>query len=348
MNYVMFPPYIFEVIDSFKKRNWLIHNYDLEVREEIYNPANYIINVEDEGVTYNLLLDLNIYQFLINSVKKEQPKEIYRDAVALLAFCQFSDIEIDPRYAVYEKMNYDQSNLDEALQELELFKQIDNADNEILARYALGCSDSIELNTLQKINREQTKQKLLKNRLNYWDYFYLTMLSMININIDESITPDKKLETFLNWLISDLIMSLVIAVYAIVFFGKKPIRGMMKFNKSRDPQERRKAVCNMTWDLYMMDQFFKKLKDKTPQEEFLFASDDKAFLELLSLAIKVQKKFNFEPLNPYLTDAGYAVVQDYFYNDGESEERVCKSQRWGAEYCEQLKLDFENKLYGIQ
>ena len=340
MNYIWFPLYALEIINSIKKRNWLIHYYDLEVHEDIYNPTNYIINRQDEGVTYNLLLDRNIFQFLIQSVKKEQPKPEYRDAVALLAFCQISDIEVDPRYAVYEKLNYDDSNLDEALQELKWFKQIDNADNESLAKYALGCSDDFELNTLQKIDQEQTKQKLLKNRLNDWDYFYLTLLSMISINIDSSIAPEKKLEVFLNWLISDLIMSLVIAVYAIVFFGKKPIKRMMKFKESRDPQERRKAVWNMTWDLYMMDRFFRKWKGKTPREEYLFASGDKAFRELLYLAIGAQKNSNFELLKPYCTESGYVVVQDYYNKDVENENRVYKSNIWGPKYKEQLKFDF--------
>ena len=348
MNYIWFPPYVLEIINSIKKRKWLIHNYDLEVHEDIYNPTNYIINRQDEGVTYNLLLDLNIYQFIINSVKKEQPKKIYRDAVALLAFCQFSDIEIDPSYAVYEKMNFNHSNLDEALQELELFKQIDNAENESLAKYALGCSDSIKLNTLQKIDREQKKQKLLKyRRFVNWDSLHLMLLKMISINIDVSIAPDKKLESFLNWLISVLIMSFVIAVYAIVFFGKKPIKKMMKFKESRGPQERRKAVWNMTWDLYMMDQFFKKWKGKTPREEYLFASDDKAFRELLYLAIDARKKSNFAPLKPYCTDSGYAVVQSYYNKDVENEERVYGSKKWTPKYKEQLKFDFESKLFGI-
>ncbi len=347
MNYIFLPHYYVDIIVSLSKRNWLIHSYDLEAPEDIYNPANYIINKEDEGVTYRFFLDLNIYQFLINSVKKEQPKEIYRDAVALVAFSQISDIEVDPRYAVYEKMNFDHSNLDEALQELELFKQIDNTENESLAKYALGYSDNIELNTLQKIDREQTKQKLLKDQLNYWDYFYLTIMSMVSINIDNSIAPDKKLEVFLNWLISDLIMSLVIAVYAMVFFGKRPIKRMMKFNKSRDPQERRKAIWNMTWDLYMTDQFFRKWKEKTPREEYLFASNDKAFHKLLNLAINAQKNSNFAPLKPYCTEAGYAVVQDYHNKDVEKEDRVYKSNKWSPEYKDQLILDFESKLFGM-
>ena len=344
-SYFMLPAYIEEIAVSLVNRGWIVHSFNTEDNEELYNPSNYLHNSEFEGSKYTLGLDLNIYQFLLNSNKKDTPKDNYRDAAALLVFCQISKIEIDPSYAVYEKVNYEESNLDEALPDLELFKNINNSDTEELAKYALGYESSYDIATEHKINHDEKREILTKyRRLTEWDSLYLILLSIVDIKFDKAVPANKKLPKFLEWLISKFRMSLVGTIYAMVLFGKKPLKRMMKYDPKQSIEGRKSALWNMTWDLYIMNQFFRKWVGKEDADEFFFASDDKAFCELLRSAIKVQQVGDFSPLTQYLSKSGYEVAEDFLKLDESSVERVYKTKEWGPEYREKLIKSYEEKL----
>lgn len=346
-SYFLLPTYIEDIAVSLVNRGWIVHSFNTDNNEALYNPSNYLHNSEFEGAKYTLGLDLNIYQFLLNSIKKKAPKDNYRDAAALLVFCQISNIEIDPSYAVYEKVNYEESNLDEALPDLELFKNINNADTEELAKYALGYESSYEIAMEHKINHDEKREILTKyRRLTEWDSLYLILLSIVDIKFNNAIPANKKLPKFLEWLICKFRMSLVGTIYAMVLFGKKPLKRMMKYDPKQSFEERKSALWNMTWDLYIMNQFFRKWVGKDDTDEFIFASDDKAFCELLRSAIKVQQVGDFSPLAPYLSKSGYEVAENYLNLDESSVERVYKTDQWGPEYRKKLIESYEaNMVY---
>jgi hypothetical protein len=90
------PSFMEPVVERLSKRMWLVHNFNIENENDLYNPANYLYNAEFDKTRYILTLDLNVYQFLINIVKKKIPKENFRDAASLLVFCQVTNIDIDP------------------------------------------------------------------------------------------------------------------------------------------------------------------------------------------------------------------------------------------------------------
>ncbi len=237
-----------------------MHNFNTNKKDEICNPSNYLHNAEFMGTKYTLILDLNIYQFLLNSVKKDCPKKNFRDAVALLVFCQITNIDIDPTFAVYEKVNYDHSNLDEALPDLELFNKINNSDMDELAKYALDFTDGFNVNTSVTMDYDHKRENLMRyKRLTDWDSLYLMILSIVDIKHDNSIPADKKLSAFLDWVICDFRKSLVATIYALVLFGKRPIKRMMKYKSSQDRNERRSALWNMTWDLIYYEPVFQKV-----------------------------------------------------------------------------------------
>ncbi|PWW34576.1 hypothetical protein DFO83_111103 [Idiomarina loihiensis] len=344
-SYFLLPAYIEDIAVSLANRGWIVHSFNTDNSEELYNPSNYLHNSEFEGSKYTLGLDLNIYQFLLNSNKKKTPNDNYRDAAALLVFCQISNIEIDPSYAVYEKVNYEESNLDEALPDLELFKNINNSDTEKLAKYALGYESSYEIATDHKINHDEKREMLTKyRRLTEWDSLYLILLSIVDIKFDNNIPANKKLLKFLEWLICKFRMSLVGTIYAIVLFGKKPLKRMMKYDPKTNVEARKSALWNMTWDLYIMNQFFRKWVRKGDTDEFFFASDDKAFCELLRSAIKVQQVGDFSPLTPYLSKSGYEIAENFLNLDESSVERVYKTEQWSPDYRKKLIESYEANL----
>jgi hypothetical protein len=170
------------------------------------------------------------------------------------------------------------------------------------------------------------------------------LLSIIDIKFDKTIPAHKKLPKFLEWLISKFRKSLVGTIYAMVLFGKKPLKRMMKYDPKQSASERKSALWNMTWDLYIMNQFFRKWIGKDDTDEFFFASDDKAFCELLRSAIKVQQIGDFSPLNPYLSKSGNEVAEAFLNLDESSVERVYETDEWCPEYREKLIKSYESTL----
>ena len=155
------------------------------------------------------------------------------------------------------------------------------------------------------------------------------MLSIVDINCDSSIPRKQKLIEFLKWIVSNFRKSLVAIIYAIVLFGNQPIRRMMKFKKSQNAEVKRHSVGNMTWDLYFMKQFFKNWTEKEKNEEYLFASDDRALCKLLRVAIDVQKADNFSPIKDMINHIEYEEVTKLRDSNCDTSKRVYNSPEWG-------------------
>lgn len=344
--YYQVPAYIEPIVERLSKRNWLVHNFNLGEDDDLYNPSNYLHNAEFDSTKYILVLDLNIYQFLLNIVKKPVPKDTFRDAASLLVFCQVANIDIDPTFSVYEKVNYESENLADALPDLELFHRINNGDMDEFAKYALEFSDSVALNNTYSLDYEKASESLMKyRRLKEWDSLYLMMLSIIDINNNPDIPRRKKIKAFSDWMIYDFRRSLVAFIYAVVLFGDRPIKRMMKYKQNQSPESRRKAVSNMTWDLYIINQFFRKWTKKGENEEFLYASDDSAFCVLLREAIQVQIKQSLEPIMHYMNRGEYELSQSLLGENLNIPGRVYGSNEWSPEYRAKLIEKYENKLF---
>ena len=132
-----YPSYLEDIIESLMRRDWLVHNFDNVDTSGVYNFANYLYNKQVDGITYTIYLDLNIYQFILNAFKKSEPKQEFRDAIGLVIFCQIAEIELEPAYAIYEKINYrnDDKILTEVISDLELFHRINNISNSSIVEY---------------------------------------------------------------------------------------------------------------------------------------------------------------------------------------------------------------------
>ncbi len=61
--YYILPSYVEGVVWAILEREWLVHNFNTDKKDEIYNPCNYLHNAEFMDTKYTLILDLNIYQF---------------------------------------------------------------------------------------------------------------------------------------------------------------------------------------------------------------------------------------------------------------------------------------------
>ena len=325
----------------------IAHNFQVLDEKDLYNPSNFRHQIKKFGVTYTLNLDLNIYQFILNSYKKPATKEQFQDAIALVVFCQMSGIVLEPAYAVYEKIGYDtcDDKMNEILNDLELFYRIDNTDSDLLAQYALGNSEKYELGLANPINKKHLAKELTKyRRLTEWDSMYLFMLKLASLHVDSDDSSSKKLTTYIEWLVKEVRLSLVAIVFAVVFYGKKPLSKMLKFKASQTPNEKRASITNMTWDLYMMNEYFHSWVSKGSKREIMYASGDKAFLGVLNYAIKIQDRGSFQCMHEHLSHELLAYIEQLTLYPTSFYDRVYQSKGWTPTYRENLITKYENLL----
>lgn len=216
------------IIERLLVRDWIVNNFNLRDGQSFYSPGDILYNVDVEDVIYTVYLDTNIYQFLLNSYKKK-PTDTTRDAVSLLIFCQLCNIQIDPTYAVYEKINYTSNLAPEAIKDLNLFHKINNSETDSLIAYALGDAEGYPLGYHPGVEIDVMEKALTNySRLTEWDSMYLIMLACVSISMKRMSRKDK-LKSFANWMLREFRRSLVGYIYAIIYFSQRPLRKMMKY-----------------------------------------------------------------------------------------------------------------------
>jgi len=345
----MYSSYLNDVIEKIVKRNWIVHNFQIANEKDIYNFANYRQNIDDHSVVYTIHLDVNIYQFILNSVKKDSGREEFRDAIGLVAFCQIAGIELDPTFAVYEKINYrkDQAILDEVTTDLELFHRINNTSNEELSQYALGYIESYAPIRGFEVDHEKLHTQLTQyERLTEWNSLYLMILYIVHLTQTTSLNKEDKLQNLVKWMIEEYRLSLVAIVFGVLFFGNKPLRKMVKYKAADPDKKKRSSLFNMTWDLYMLNRYFRMWTDKSPQVESMYASHDKAFNRILQVAIAIQKSESLSPIDEFISSEQIDVISELILNRKSNSERVFDSDAWSQEYRASLIAKYE-KLLGV-
>lgn len=339
------PDYFNEIVQRISSSKWLIHNFNISKNDDLYNPANYQLNIDINNAKYTAHVDLNFFQYLINAAKKEQPNELFREAVAYLVFFQIAGIEVDPTYAIYEKINHKPERTSDAIADLEIFRGINNHDSETLAKYALGISNNIKAIQTIPLDREHLRQELNKyERLTDWDSLYLMILAITHVAFDKTVSKQDKLQTYIKWCIKYFQFSLAASVYAIVLFSNSPLHAMMKFKLNMNSEERKKSLQNMTWDLYYMHRFFRLWVEKAAGHEYFLVSRDRAFFSILGLAVEVQKNSNWNALDIFLGDSKNAISDLLKNPNDQNIERIFRSEKWTPEHRKKLIRDFEARL----
>ena len=336
-------PHIVEIVQS---ANWLMHNFqgaDLE----IYNAVDYRRNHEMEGIKYQVILDMNCLQYLLNLVKRTESNKLSRTAAAYLTFFQIAGIQLDPTYAVYEKINYTDGRSEEAISNLEQFRGIDKHSLDELAAYALGYKQQLRINPIVSEDREKLRNELLQyRRLTDWDSLYLCVLSITNIAVDSSISRPKKLLKFVNWCISEFRFSIAALVFAAALFGRFPVKNMMKYKAKESCLKRQAALRNMTWDLYYVDRYMKSWVTQDEQNESFLLTADSGLRLTMQLAVECQYDVGFEPLRPHLANELQFI--EAAYSNRHTANRVYKSKEWSPVYRDKLISKLEPKLLSLE
>lgn len=117
----------------------------------------------------------------------------------------------------------------------------------------------------------------------------------------------------------------------------------MKFSPHDAPDVRRKAISNMTWDMYNASQYFEKWRNY-PHKEYMFASDDKAFGSVLTAAVNIQNsKGDFQFFRGQISDDVVTYLNE-INSLQRLPTRLYKSEQWNGEYRNELIVELENKI----
>lgn len=343
-SFMAVPWYYPHIVEIVRSADWLVHNFNAE-NIDIYDAVSYQHNLQIEGVKYQVILDVNFLQYLLDMVKKPESNEFSRIAAAYLTFFQISDIQLEPALAIYEKINYSNDRAEEAITNLEQFRGIDNHSLDELAAYALGYKQQLRIEPIVDDDREKLQEKLLQYiRLTDWDSLYLSVLAITDISTDTSIPHPRKLLAFVEWCVTEFRFSLAALVYAAAFFGRSPVKKMMKYKAKEETKKRSAALKNMTWDLYYVDRYMKSWVSKDERTENLMLTADGGLKLTMQLAVECQLAKGLTPLRPHhLTEEQFQKIEAV-YSNRDLVKRAYKSAEWSSDYRDSLITKYESKL----
>ncbi len=341
-----FPSYWPELAEVVSSANWIVHRFSLESESDLFNPANLTRGVELEGLSYTAFLDTNIFQFATNCLKREVAKDEYRAAAGLVAFCRLAKIEFDPRYAVHERASYGEDSLLEVIDDLQMFHRLDNTCTDELAAYALGYSDTIDSDSGPTVDKEAISEKLRSlPKLREWDSMYVVALGLISIHYDPSLKDRDRLHAYVDWLISKFRLSLPAVAYAARMFGKRRLPKMMKFKPSQNARARQQAAVNLTWDLYLMNEFFRNWTAAAEAEQQVLVTDDRVLKEVLRSAVAAQLT-GPDALADDPNSTEWKRVRKLL-EATDRPDRVYRSPAWGIDYRSSLVAELEGQLLAV-
>lgn len=343
------PQYIEPIIEMLRKEDWITHVFNIQ-DQDIYNIAGYIYNNKFENIEYAATIDLNLLQFMISAVKREKKNDKQRAAIGFIVFCQIACIDIDPTHACYEKSFRSDGGAEEVAEYLSIFNCLNNTNNEELALFSLGYSDSININNNIITDKKDAISKLTAYRhLKEWRSLYLMILKIVHLKYyTKTKAAQDNIIKFSQWCYDSYRFSIAASTFAAIFFGKNPIKNTMKFNPNKTRAEKIGNLENMTWDLYIISKFFESwTKPENTNKEKILASDDKPLTEILRTAIKIQ--FNLEnplsPLSPQISSEIIKFLKDIEVkrtSKSDSINRIYNSKQWSPDYRDHLINELEN------
>jgi len=118
-----------------------------------YFLGDYVNETEVENNKFFALLDRNIYTDIVEVAKSDgtkPPSSQQKVACALLAFLQLAEVTIEPNHAINEYIDSDLEYHQEAVNDLRLFRAVDNLNPQILIELALDRRIKISANMLKE------------------------------------------------------------------------------------------------------------------------------------------------------------------------------------------------------
>jgi hypothetical protein len=341
-------PREFEIIvEKIKQQDWLLSFFPAS-EEELYNPAGYVYNNKFSGVNYKILLDRNIFRFIVSASFKKFPNEKHRAAIALIYFCQAANIGFEPNLAVYERLLPKRENTQPAIEEFIKFYQIDNANSDSLLRYAIGENNSFEIHAEIPHDTNQIHENMIKYQwLTEWRSLYLILLKIVVFD-HQDLQPKEKLKKFMLWIVKDFRLSLPCIIFAIFIFSRKRFKNMNKVKRNSSSALKLDQIYNMTWDVFLINSYFRKLTEEDKESEYLIATDDQLVKSILRAALGAQEAGSLHHIKFFLNDNEHDYIDMVEEIMSNTTNRIYDTDEWIPEYRDTLIAKAEDELLKIR
>jgi hypothetical protein len=234
-----------------------------------YSLGDYLEQIHVHESRFTALLDRNIFSDIIAVAQKT--------ACALLAFIQLADGLFEPGMAIYEYI--DSGHYEQAINELSLFRVVDNIPPQTLINLALGRINSIPSKFLNSQKMYSIKE-MKGDDIHRWKVHYGFTLKLASIEIAGG-KPYEKIEAFIKWMYKDYFFSSSAVVFGLIYFSEKRIAKMVKNLNCGDSDKFIKGIRNAAWDMTVAHYWAKQAIDNRVRGNlWLLCTEDKALKEV--------------------------------------------------------------------
>jgi hypothetical protein len=289
MNYVAIhiqinPDDLQEIEQILRKRDIIRSVYPRNLFDQ-YILGNYLEQIHVHECRFAAVLDRNIFSDIIAVAKHAGERNTtvtQRAACALLAFLQLSGCLIEPGMAIYEYM--DSGHYQQAIDELSLFRSVDNIDPQTLVDLALDRINSIPSNELKPPKVDSIKE-LKGEDIRRWKLHYGLVLKIAAIELagGEAI---RKLEALFEWMHTEYIFSASAVIFGVIYFSNHRFKKMLKKLRCGNVDEVLHGIRNAAWDMTVAHYWAKQAKaGREKGYLWLLCTEDNALKEMATYEI---------------------------------------------------------------
>lgn len=231
-----------------------------------------------DGVKTVALIDRNILndvvtlaQTAIDGLAGPLPERA-RMGAAVMAYLLCCNVLIDPGIAVREWPA-------DAVEKLTLFRRADEADAAIYVDIALERAHSFTAADLPPARVQPTAESVAGNIPGLEEY-RLAVLKIANLELS-SLSPDQKMESFIDWSFNDFVFLPAAIALAAQQFAPSRAKPVLRKIRSANRQLARSAADNAVWDLVVAMHWAERVIKQLPNKEFwILCSRDAALKQL--------------------------------------------------------------------
>lgn len=244
-----------------------------------------------DGLPTVLLPDRNVVTRMARiardgNIGRDDPPS--RLALDLMAFAQAMDIDIEPGLALHELAQV--MGNDVAVDELRWFRVADQGRAAAWIDLAVGRTD--RLPPLQPSPQEELPLAVPPHR---WRCNYAVILKATSLELDGSLSPLRRFEMLLDWMVKEFILARPAAIFCTMFFSERAARGgLVKSFRSADRKKVLDGIRNAAWDVTYLSELTRRAQPQSyDKARCIFASGDRALTELAPLLLLDEEEASY-------------------------------------------------------
>jgi hypothetical protein len=263
-----------------------------------YDVLDYLEGKHRYGYKFRAMFDRNLITRIVGLVRgDEMPADpasarIVRYSAACMAFCILAEIEIEPAMALYEGASAHGNAL--TLAEYRLFRIADHVNSVHYTEIALGRLDALPSGHIANLEQDSeiagraSPETNFNKPLRSWKPNYLYLLKTAELR-RSGLSSLAAATALLRWQADETFYNAPASVFCLAALGHKPPSGrMIKGVGSEDPNELARGLRNATWDVSIVSQWARWLREPDAPS-WIFSTTDNA-LKVIARTVLVDSR----------------------------------------------------------